>query len=76
MKNPLEAFNRMFIISLGEFTLFFKELNQCRNVAWLGKVITTGQPSLFLTFWVLEAPVSFNFTYDYIVRSEFSFVIY
>ena len=72
MDNPREAMLRLFIATAGEFTVFYRELNNCsaREIAVFGKV-------LFVIFEIFVSLMMFNLliammtrTYELIYRTQ------
>ncbi|KAI6189084.1 Transient receptor potential cation channel subfamily V member 6 [Aphelenchoides besseyi] len=72
LANPVESMVRLFITTIGEFTVFYRELNGCEatDMATLGKI-------LFVTFEMFVSLMQFNLliammtrTYELIYRTQ------
>ncbi|KAI6233949.1 Transient receptor potential cation channel subfamily V member 6 [Aphelenchoides fujianensis] len=72
LANPVESMVRLFITTIGEFTVFYRELNGCsaKEMATLGKV-------LFVIFEMFVSLMQFNLliammtrTYELIYRTQ------
>jgi hypothetical protein len=72
LEKPIESMLRLFITTIGEFTVFYRELNSCSatEMAVLGKV-------LFVLFEMFVSLMQFNLliammtrTYELIYRTQ------
>uniref|UniRef100_A0A7E4VGL2 Ion_trans domain-containing protein n=1 Tax=Panagrellus redivivus TaxID=6233 RepID=A0A7E4VGL2_PANRE len=72
LSSPIEAMLRLFICTIGEFTVFYRELNGCedKNMSIMGKII-------FIIYELVVSMTQFNMliammtrTYDLIYRTQ------
>lgn len=72
LSDPIESILRLFIMTIGEFTNFYRELTTCpdQSMAWIGKFI-------FLMYELMVSLMQFNLliammtrTYEEIYRTQ------